>query len=84
VGSAPGRDVALAGKLPNALALPPTGSQVPSLLPVTGGEAGNEARLLSLVLLIGAMLLVILVLYGRARRLQARVQRVETRERKIP
>lgn len=83
VGIAPGTDIALAGKLPNALALPPTGNQLPSLLPVTGGEAEHGRGLLSPLLLIGAtLLLVIVAIYGRTRRLQARVHSVETPERK--
>lgn len=84
VGRAPATEVALAGKLPNALALPPTGNQVPALLPVTGGEVGQGEWISSLTLWIGAALLVILAVYGGARRLQAKAQHIETRERKLP
>jgi hypothetical protein len=84
VGNAPARDVALAGKLPNALALPPTGNQVPALLPVTGGEVEPERSPLSITLVIGATLLVIVSIYGGARRLQAKAARIETTERKRP
>lgn len=38
VGSAPGPEIALAGRLPNAMALPHQVDQLPALLPVTGAE----------------------------------------------
>jgi hypothetical protein len=38
IGSTPGSEVALAGRLPNAMALPHREDQVPSLLPVTGED----------------------------------------------
>lgn len=49
VRSSPGPDVALAGRLPNAEALPLSGNEAPQLLPVTGGDGGG----LSLPLLLG-------------------------------
>lgn len=51
VGSAPSIDVALAGRLPNPMALPPTGGESPSLLPVTGAEQGGSPAWLGLPLL---------------------------------
>lgn len=41
IGNAPSVDVALAGRLPNAMALPPSGAESPSLLPVTGAQSGT-------------------------------------------
>jgi hypothetical protein len=38
IGSAPNVDIALAGRVPNQLALPPVGSELPTLLPVTGAS----------------------------------------------
>lgn len=38
IGSAPNVDIALAGRVPNQLALPPTGNELPALLPVTGAS----------------------------------------------
>lgn len=37
IAQAPAAEIALAGRLPNPVALPVTGDEVPSLLPVTGG-----------------------------------------------
>lgn len=83
VGSAPSTDVALAGKLPNALALPPTGNQVPALLPVTGGEVEPDGSLVSLPFVIGAALVVILAVLGGVRRLQTKAQPIKSSERDI-
>lgn len=60
VRSRPGPDVALAGRLPNAEALPLAGNEAPQLLPVTGGAGGG----LSLPLLLGMALLGAGALWG--------------------
>lgn len=45
IGDAPSIEVALAGRLPNAMALPPAGGESPALLPVTGGHADTSGWL---------------------------------------
>lgn len=56
VGSQPSADIALAGRLPNAEALPLAGNQSPQLLPVTGGEnAGSQPTTLPVLLLIALL-----------------------------
>lgn len=51
VGDAPSIDVALAGRLPNAMALPPSGGEPPALLPVTGAHIDTFSPWLGLPLL---------------------------------
>lgn len=53
LGARPGADIALAGRLPNAEALPLTGNDTPALLPVTGGAAGNSSLSILLLALLG-------------------------------
>jgi len=70
VGAQPSADVALAGRLPNADALPLTGNQSPQLLPVTGGNhAANPSIalpvLLFLVLLCIVGMILALRIYAR-------------------
>ncbi|RMH46837.1 MAG: anti-sigma factor [Gammaproteobacteria bacterium] len=54
VDAQPSDAIALAGRLPNAEALPPTTANVPALLPVTGGKP--LSRMLQLVLFSGVLL----------------------------
>lgn len=51
VGAAPSIDVALAGRLPNAMALPPAGGESPALLPVTGAHQDGYSVWLGLPML---------------------------------
>ncbi|MBI1293840.1 hypothetical protein GC175_02630 [bacterium] len=60
VGDAPSIDVALAGRLPNAMALPPAGGESPALLPVTGAHA-DASLWLGLPLLWVLILLVVVL-----------------------
>jgi hypothetical protein len=42
IGNTPSSAIALAGRLPNPLALPPSGNELPALLPVTGSNVAQE------------------------------------------
>lgn len=71
VGGRPGPDIALAGRLPNAEALPLAGNDAPQLLPVTGAETQSVVPIvpavLSIVLLCAIGLLGTLRLYTQQR-----------------
>ncbi|MCB0112622.1 MAG: hypothetical protein KDD84_00960 [Caldilineaceae bacterium] len=82
VGSAPSIDVALAGRLPNAMALPPTAGESPSLLPVTGAEGAASHNWLGLpalwvLILLFALTTTLLV----ARRMQFAPSAIRRRQR---
>lgn len=69
-GSRPSADIALAGRLPNAEALPLAGNDAPALLPVTGGQASEtlslSGLLLTLLTLLGLIgLLTLFYLFSR-------------------
>jgi len=71
VGSTPSPEIALAGRLPNAEALPLSGNDAPQLLPVTGASTRNPAPALPLVMLIGIVFVIGLIgairVYGQQR-----------------
>ncbi len=62
IGNAPGVNVALAGRLPNALALPLRGNETPALLPVTGATLPGSTWFASPLMWIALALLLSLTL----------------------
>ncbi len=80
-GAAPSLEVALAGRLPNPQALPPSVSEAPSLLPITGAaqtDSDGAATLATVLLLSAATVLVIML----RRRGSAVVRRVVVKDGK--
>lgn len=78
LGSRPSADIALAGRLPNAEALPLAGNDAPALLPVTGGQVGETLSLSGLLLALLGLIGLIPLLYLFSRYLFSRREKSPT------
>lgn len=69
IGPEPSADIALAGRLPNPLAIPATSSETPEMLPVTGGESTWSPTALLLIAMVVLASVVIVTGYSHRRHL---------------